>query len=532
MKPSADQKRILEWVQNPENEKKHLVINAQAGGGKSSSLKMIALALEKSGYTPDDIRICVFGKANAQDLVDKFGVKWKQSISTLHSIGWSILKQHLTELEGSSTKALKYKIDTNKYYKIADGLGLEFEDKEDENYLGKRGDFLKLVDLVRLTNKEPTTQNTARICNHFEIAEIEDLDKASKAVGDCLRIGKKQALSTNHILDFTDQIWLPVTWKLWEKEWFTTYKFCLNDEVQDMNASQLELAIHLVGTDGRLIFVGDKNQSIFGFSGADCNSIATIIERTKAVQLPLSTCYRCPKSHIELVKKVFPNILIKAFKKNKIGTIQQIPDSKLEDTGFLVTGDLILCRLTAPLVSLCILLISRGISAVVKGRAIGELLKSELKEVAKTPDFTYSDFYQATDTYYFLKLEKWKTRENLEQLSESLQDKLRALRAIYCSQVNASSINDLNDFIDTLFSDSNSLITLSTVHRAKGLEADRVFIIQPEALPLKWKGQNEWQLQQELNLLYVSLTRSKADLYIVSKNLPYWISREDFKGDT
>ena len=143
MKPSKDQKHILTWIKDSKEDAKHLVINAFAGSGKSSSLKMIAFELEKLGYTPDDIRICVFGKANSLDLVKKFGERWKQSISTLHSIGWSILKQHL-----SIKKPSEYKIDTRKYEKIAEGLDLEFENIYDKNYLGKKSDFLKIVDLV------------------------------------------------------------------------------------------------------------------------------------------------------------------------------------------------------------------------------------------------------------------------------------------------------------------------------------------------------------------------------------------------
>ncbi len=55
---------------------------------------------------------------------------------------------------------------------------------------------------------------------------------------------------------------------------------------------------------------------------------------------------------------------------------------------------------------------------------------------------------------------------------------------------------------------------MSTVHRAKGLEADIVIILDNKSLPLVWNGQTREEYEQELNLRYVALTRSKEELYI------------------
>jgi superfamily I DNA/RNA helicase len=60
-------------------------------------------------------------------------------------------------------------------------------------------------------------------------------------------------------------------------------------------------------------------------------------------------------------------------------------------------------------------------------------------------------------------------------------------------------------------------VELSTVHRAKGLEADRVFILAPEKLPLVWAGQQAWETEQEQNLRYVALTRARRELYFVTE---------------
>jgi ATP-dependent exoDNAse (exonuclease V) beta subunit len=56
------------------------------------------------------------------------------------------------------------------------------------------------------------------------------------------------------------------------------------------------------------------------------------------------------------------------------------------------------------------------------------------------------------------------------------------------------------------------------------LESDRIFIINPNDLPMVWRNQEGWQLEQEYNLLYVALTRSKSELYVVGN--ASWVQAE------
>ena len=66
------------------------------------------------------------------------------------------------------------------------------------------------------------------------------------------------------------------------------------------------------------------------------------------------------------------------------------------------------------------------------------------------------------------------------------------------------------DKIKTIFSDDNgSGICLSTIHKSKGLENDRVFIICEDKMPLKGCMNIPWMAEQEWNLIYVAYTRAK-----------------------
>ena len=55
-------------------------------------------------------------------------------------------------------------------------------------------------------------------------------------------------------------------------------------------------------------------------------------------------------------------------------------------------------------------------------------------------------------------------------------------------------------------------MVFSTVHRAKGLESGRVFILELELMPLTWPGQRDWEAEQEQNIRYGAFTQSKAEL--------------------
>ena len=532
MKPSKYQQKILLWLAQGNG---NATCNAVAGSGKTTTLKMAAQKLQSMGLEPKDIKVIVFGKQNSLDLITKFGREWKYSIQTLHSVGFRILQQEIGKFRRDE------RVVSSKYRRIAEDRKLIPRKTKQRTYKGSLTEskaisrtehFLTLIDLARLTLSDLSIESIRQICYHHNLEGIHDFKRVTDAIASILVEGQEQAIN-QHRIDFTDMVWLPVQWALSEKSWFKTYRWVLTDEAQDLNAAQLELSLMLAGDRGRMLYVGDPRQAIFGFAGADNRSYQKIVERTQATELPLSLCYRCPKSHLELVNRIYPEIPIESTLDAAPGILECIENTDLwniEHPGRLVVGDMVLSRKTAPLVSLCIRLIGRGIAATVKGKDIGKQIKSELEAIADIFGFQYEEFNVFAEQYKEFKFQTYENLDNAEQLKESLADKLEALKTIYSSQPNATCIAHLGNYIDDLFSDDESPITLSTCHRAKGLEGERIFIIKPEDMPMTWESQLSWQQEQEDNLLYVALTRSKSALYIVGK--PDWFKVKEEDKDT
>jgi len=88
-----------------------------------------------------------------------------------------------------------------------------------------------------------------------------------------------------------------------------------------------------------------------------------------------------------------------------------------------------------------------------------------------------------------------------------LEDKVSTL--LFIARM-CTDLMDLRAKIKAIFTDEIEGIVLSTVHKAKGLEANRVFIIRPDLMPLP--NARGWQAAQEKNLEYVSITRAKYEL--------------------
>ena len=118
---------------------------------------------------------------------------------------------------------------------------------------------------------------------------------------------------------------------------------------------------------------------------------------------------------------------------------------------------------------------------------------------------------------FLAKLNEWEANEAAineanehEDRNEALHDRCDAMRAVCEGTAGSGEVQEKLKF---LFSRPASLITLSSIHRAKGLEWDTVVHLDPWRLPSKWAKRSGGEaLRQEWNLKYVCETRTRARL--------------------
>jgi len=261
---------------------------------------------------------------------------------------------------------------------------------------------------------------------------------------------------------------------------------------------------------------------MYGFTGAMIGSMDVFREKASATQLPLSICYRCARSFITIARYVDGN-RTEPSPYAEEGLVEFILNDDIHK--YVQAKDLILSRTTAPLLRICIRLISQKISAKVLGRNIGKQLVEVIDAAMSSSDdygmLKWQDFPNLLDALERGMTEKLGKQKGGEKLVEMYQDKTQAIRACYNSpDFDTSSQVNFVKQLTGLFSEDMSPITLCTVHRAKGLEADNVFIVcdqgEKDIMPLIWKNQEAWELEQEMNIAYVALTRAKKTMRFCS----------------
>lgn len=151
-------------------------------------------------------------------------------------------------------------------------------------------------------------------------------------------------------------------------------------------------------------------------------------------------------------------------------------------------------------------LIKAGIPATVRGRQIGKTLATLIKKMKA------SDLEEL-----FIKLDNWKEKEIQKALRlnpgkvDEIIDRFDTILAL---SEGANSIDELLGLCVSMFDNDRAKVYLSTVHGAKGLEAERVFILRPDLLPHP-KAKRPAQIQAEGNLEYVAITRTKDKLFYI-----------------
>jgi len=506
-KPSPYQQAITTWTREGRG---NAIVNAVAGAGKTSTVGLVA-----SEITGTKVYL-VFNKHNQISAEKKLGHTGLH-VFTCHSFGYRILR--------ANASIANRKIDKNKYRNLVRDLA-----KADRKFAALDRDeqweilspAFKLVDLGRNDLVDPRSEGAEdrlhEVADHHAL--VLPLGYAEFIMGlviGALRSGMGKRDGDGQVrlgaVDFGDMLWIPAMYEMREK----TYQWVLVDECQDLSAAQRYVAFAAMGKGARMLAVGDPRQAIFGFAGADSSSFAKLAAQADATELPLSVCYRCPRAVVKLAASIVPQI--EAAPDAPEGKVTRVREDDVDE--MVVEGDMILCRITAPLISRCYSLIASGVPARVKGRDIGSGLVSTFKDAVKLQAKHAGAYNRDTFMDYLAEYEKAAIDELRRRLgddadfaAESITDRVECVRIVF-ARCNPSTVADFKAEVDSLFDDKRAAVTLSTVHRAKGLENGRVFILRYSRLGDDSRCEREWQAEQEQNLKYVAITRAQEELVLV-----------------
>jgi len=502
--PSGYQRAIWHWV---EHGRGSAVVEAVAGSGKSTTIKHAARLLTGDGL------FLAFNKSIAEELARE--LPDNMVASTIHSHGF-----------GAVRRAGRTRVDSRKYRTWVREVR---DDAKRGRFFGRTlpqaaaslldhkprswpdQEIVRLLDLARLDLMDPELPEGDFAGEIEDLAMRHGIDWAPQYDGVVPLVVQRlmrRGRDSRSTIDFTDMVWLPVVLGLRPQR----YGWIFVDECQDLSRAALALITTSTKRGGRILFVGDRRQAIYAFAGADAGAFAATVDYCRGQTMPLSVCYRCPTSALDLAREHCRQI--EARPGAPAGEVRDLEAEEICDD--VREGDMVLCRVNAPLVRLCFRLIGAGVAAQVRGRSIGEGLAKIAREAEGLAP-AWERFGQGLDAWasrqHDVLARKIDDEDRLADALDQLADRILCLRVIW-ARSEAKSLRDLEDAISEIFSDDRASVQLSSVHRAKGLEAPRVYLLCPELMPSP-RARTPEQRTQENNLIYVALTRCQESLVFV-----------------
>jgi len=476
--PSPEQEVIFEAVENTND---NLHIEASPGAGKSTTL-VWSMTLE---YNPSSVMVA-FGSDIVKDIEPKCAPH--VVVATCHSL---------------ARKAIASKFGNNLFLQTDKVRNIICKDFPHLNPFDAKPDkkgpaFIKMNNIINLADKlrvnltdETNEEAVINIANQYNI-EVEEDDVAMMPA----LFGKM--LENPKVIDFTDMLWMPVRMNLPIKQYDMVY----TDERQDFNSLMIEFIKRMTGN--RIITVGDSNQSIMGFAGADVHSTERLIAAFPGRELPLNVCYRCGTDIVNLAATIYDKI--KPYDNNPTGTIEHREKIDYE----MPEGSMIISRRNANLIQPCFDLLKRGRKAIIKGKDIGAGLVKLIDQMKASDVF---DLIDKINEYRFNRIEKLMSYKEVKVASiEAVNDQCDCILTI---AENCADMSDVKKKIDMIFDKDTKGITLSSIHRSKGKESKMVTILDYNRIRLSHEKQTPEDIIQEKNLHFVALTRAIDVLHLI-----------------
>lgn len=493
--PSKYQTAIFDEFKNGT---RSMAIDAVAGSGKTATVEDMATGLSVNEQ-PKTL-VIAFNKDIRDELQKR--VPADIHVKNFHGFGFQAVKNHY-----GNTK--RRWLDDSKYGSIVANMLLEAgHSPEEDAWLFEAVNAAVGMSQLNLIHPIENPEGFDNMCLAYDIAPHKNL-------GEYVEKALTEGIATaRDIISFNDMVYLPIAKNMPLPE----YKNVFVDEAQDLSACLRMLALRASGEDGRIIAVGDPRQAIYGFAGADGDSFENIRKASNAIMLPLSVCYRCPTSHIELAQKLVPHI--EAAPGAKVGIVEELAFSNVWSKVDQNRKDLVLARMNSPLIKLFFDMMKRGIKARIRGRDVMKTIIAITRQATNNLQNDWLSYEKDLEIWFAAEVDRLKELRNAASRIENLTDKVEACLVVYSAarENGITSFQDMRKFVNNVYSDyeTKGSVVLSTIHKAKGLEADHVFFVEPSKIPHA-NAKTALAKEQENNLKYVALTRSKDTLYMVER---------------
>lgn len=544
-KPSTYQQDILDFFLN--NPQSNMLVNALAGSGKSTT----ACMLSEHSKTSD-----LYIAFNAS-VVEEFKKKIKNpktKVMTMHSLAYSIMLYNVEQESkdsgekpkgfGSQRSKRTVNLDNFKPHKILDeeitkryGRYIEF---------AKRGflkdNYVNLYNLCRLTLTDMSSnKDVSRLIDDhvlflyygdegYSAPDINEITSTLKI----LDTKSRQQFETQGVIDFTDMLWITfnkLKYDNWEVPYWALYTNIYCDEVQDFSNIQLNFLKFIKRAKGRYVFIGDFHQAIYNFAGANAqafNQIPKMFAPVETFDLPV--CYRCAKSHLSRVNREY-GIPILPRDDAPMGFVKTIDKNKISE--YAKAGDMVISRKNKWIAEVVLDLARNGTPIFIEDKEMVGAIKRQILSSKCTSVGTLEKFLQKVISNYNKKLfeivsknvrEGGHEEERLEAVAETNSKidntsfLLEILEGYLENHTSSDSVSKFSDFVDKLLNTTPSpdCVRLCSIHKAKGLEATNVFVLNEAKINFDFRNSKE-QNVQEKNLSYIATTRAKEGLYLVKE---------------
>lgn len=502
-----------------------LIVQATAGSGKTTTIvdgitHCVSDREVDLSYTPSDeqreiwewmaeridatkdVVFLAFNKSIATELKERIV---HGEASTIHALGFKILRNAGVKCK----KPDNYKT-CNLYCQYMNIDSMRELDKEGRDILDDVREVVKMCKDQLLTEDDIDADRLKMLCLERQYETSTDYEVLVSAVKYIIENGSKLKtgiMSKPIEIDFDDMIYLPARYGF-----KTQFDVMLVDEAQDLSHGKLQLILNQ--DCNTYVFIGDPNQAIYGFAGADTQSFASIAEQIEDLTtLPLSYTYRCGKAIVEEAKKIVGNA-INYGPNNPEGKVSTVDQESME----LMEGDMLVSRVNAPLMGIAWQLVKERRNVIVVGRDIGKGLVRLIKKLQGKGKNKIDNTIELV-----VKVEAWRSKQ-IELLQKKKMD-TDAQQIVIGDQADCicqlaeecGTIDAMIEFIEGLFDDTDTkkCIRLSSIHRAKGLEASRVFFFNPANVPHPM-ARTEEAIIQEGNLKFVATTRAINELVYVT----------------